>query len=151
MSEGKDFLKSASKESRKSKEFILLYTGHTGFKRRYQIMLLYLWECTVLYVIMFTLVIITTQAYWNVMSIFRAQLCSLTCYAGWKGIVGGRQLCLIISLMQQIMNQRRQSLTRDRWRHNTEVNRGSKSMFMKETTTMLHELSWQDCFILIPQ
>lgn len=90
---------------------------------------------------------------WNVMSsIFRAQPCSLTCYAGWKGIVGGRQLWLIISLMQQIMNQRRQSLARDERWHNTEVNRDSKSVSWRKllynaTRTFLARLFYFDSSI----
>lgn len=75
MCQKEKILKSQQEKSlEKSKEFILLHTVHTGFKGRYQITLLYPWECIELYFIMFILVIVTTQAYWNVMSIFRVQL-----------------------------------------------------------------------------
>lgn len=115
-------------KSRKKTKYLFCYSQDTlSLKKDTE--LCYCVFGTVLYSVLWCF---KGPAYWNAMSsIFRAQLSSLPCYAGgrdrrWEAA------WLIISLMQQVMNQRTQSLTRDKRWHNTDGDRGSKSMLTRE-------------------
>lgn len=127
--------KSASKEFRKKVKYLFCYIQDT--------VLLCLWECTVLFY-----GVHKGPAYWNVMSsIFGAQMSSLPCYVGGKGLeVGGSMAhCLSDAAnyeSEKAKSNKRQTMTQH-WRRQR-----FKEHAPAGATPALEGLSVRGCLIL---
>lgn len=120
--------KSASKEFRKKVKYLFCYIQDTlSLKKDTE--LCYCVSGSALYCFMVFIRAQLTEMWWAASSEHRwAHSHAMWGERDWRW----EAAWLTVSLMQQIMNQRRQSLTRDKRWHSTDGDRGSKSMLLRE-------------------